>query len=241
MTDNNTATFVPASTRTPEKKLHPGLYVVSTPIGHPDDITLRAINVLKSADVLVCEEYRNGSRLLKKLNIENKEIVTLNEHNEAEQIDALLLKVVNGASLALVSDCGTPLFSDPGHRLVAVISEAGYRVIPVPGVSSIMAAIAATPAHLKQFYFAGFLSRVENERIAELKRLNGLRVPIVLMDTPYRLTALLKAVVSTFGKNRTVTLAMNLTQKDETILTGTAQNLLKKFENKKAEFILIIH
>ena len=176
-------------------------------------------------------------RLLKKLGIEPKEILTLNEHNESEQLDQCLLKIANGASLALVSDCGTPLFSDPGAQLVKVISDAGFRVVPVPGVSSLMAALSVTPAQLKKFYFAGFLPRADRERNAELKRLNLLRVPVILMDTPYRMAAILKAVGATFGKNRLATLAMNLTQPDETILTGTVASIHAKVQNRKAEFI----
>lgn len=227
---------------TPEgERLAPGLYVVSTPIGNFDDFTLRGLDVLRRADILVCEEFRNGMRLLKKIGVEKKEILTLNEHNEKEQLDTCLLKIVTGSSIALVSDCGTPLFSDPGHQLVKVITDAGYRVVPIPGVSSLMAALAATPAHLKQFYFAGFLPRVESERTAELKRLNLLRVPVVLMDTPYRMTALLKSVAATFGKNRLATLAMNLTEPNERILTDTVTTILNKVQNLKAEFILILH
>lgn len=224
-----------------ESKPTPGLYVVATPIGNPDDFTIRAIETLKAVDILVCEEYRNGVRLLKKLGIAEKEILTLNEHNEQQQLDACLLKIATGSSLALVSDCGTPLFSDPGHALVKVISDAGFPVVPIPGVSSLMAALSAAPIHLKQFFFAGFLPRVEKDRIAELKRLNLMRVPIVLMDTPYRMTAVLTAVRSTFGKNRTVTLAINLTQSDEKILTGGVESVLKSVQNQKKEFILIIH
>ena len=223
------------------RQLPSALYVVSTPIGNPNDFTLRAINVIRDADVLVCEEFRNGMRLLKKLGIEPKEILTLNEHNESEQLDQCLLKIANGASLALVSDCGTPLFSDPGAQLVKVISDASFRVVPVPGVSSLMAALSVTPAQLKKFYFAGFLPRADRERNAELKRLNLLRVPVILMDTPYRMAAILKAVGATFGKNRLATLAMNLTQPDETILTGTVASIHAKVQNRKAEFILILH
>lgn len=218
-----------------------GLYVVATPIGNPADFTFRAVETLKNADILVCEEYRNGLRLLKKLGITEKEILTLNEHNEQQQLDACLLKIAAGSSLALVSDCGTPLFSDPGHALVKVISDAGYPVVPIPGVSSLMAALSAAPIHLKQFFFAGFLPRAEKDRAAELKRLNLMRVPIVLMDTPYRMSAVLNAVSAAFGKKRTVTLAMNLTQPDERILTDSVSAILENVQNQKKEFILIIH
>ncbi|HNY95227.1 MAG TPA: SAM-dependent methyltransferase [Flexilinea sp.] len=162
------------------------LYVVATPIGNDDDITLRAINTLKSADALICEEYRNGNRLLRKLNIENKEIISLNEHNEPAQIENILIRLAQGQSLALVSDCGTPLFSDPGHKLISEVSAAGFRVVPVPGASALTAAISVAPLHLKKFYFAGFLPPASEGRLAELRRIKSRQenIPVILMDTP---------------------------------------------------------
>lgn len=219
------------------------LYVVATPIGNDEDITLRAINVLQSADALVCEEYRNGNRLLRKLNIENKEIIPLNEHNEPAQIENILIRLAQGQNLALVSDCGTPLFSDPGHKLVYEVSAAGFRVIPVPGVSALTAAISVAPLHLKKFYFAGFLPPASEGRLAELRRIKSRRenIPVILMDTPYRLAAVLKDVCNIFGKEHKITLACDLTTEDERILTGTCAEIMKEIGAKKAEFMLIIH
>ena len=217
------------------------LYIVSTPIGNPADITLRAIKTLESVDALICEEFRNGSRLLKKLGIEIKEIVTLNEHNESEQIDNILIRLAQGQNLALVSDCGTPLFSDPGHELVAMVSSAGFSVIPVPGVSSLTAAISVAPIKLTKFIFGGFLSRVPLERNAELKKLKLLQMPVILMDTPYRLVNLLTDVSKVFGKGQAITLACSLTLPDEMIITGSCEEIIKMNSKLKAEFILIIH
>ncbi|MBP8964874.1 MAG: hypothetical protein KBG27_05765, partial [Flexilinea sp.] len=182
------------------------LYVVATPIGNDDDITLRAINTLKSADALICEEYRNGNRLLRKLNIENKEIISLNEHNEPAQIENILIRLAQGQSLALVSDCGTPLFSDPGHKLISEVSAAGFRVVPVPGASALTAAISVAPLHLKKFYFAGFLPPASEGRLAELRRIKSRQenIPVILMDTPYRLAAVLKDVCNIFGKEHKI-------------------------------------
>ncbi len=217
------------------------LYIVSTPIGNPDDITLRAIKTLESVDALICEEYRNGSRLLKKIGIETKEIITLNEHNESEQIEKILIRLAQGQNLALVSDCGTPLFSDPGDELVAMVSSAGFSIIPIPGVSSLTTAISVAPVKLTKFVFGGFLSRVPLERVAELKNLKLLHMPVILMDTPYRLINLLTDVSKVFGKRQTVTLACSLTLPDELIITGTCEDIIKKNSKLKAEFILIIH
>ncbi|NMC85579.1 MAG: 16S rRNA (cytidine(1402)-2'-O)-methyltransferase, partial [Anaerolineaceae bacterium] len=109
------------------------LYIVATPIGHPDDITLRAIEVLKQADAVVCEEYKPGTTLLKKLGIQGKELILLNEHNEPEMAADLLMRLLNGQTLALFSDCGTPVFSDPGHYLIQLAASSGVKVSPVPG------------------------------------------------------------------------------------------------------------
>lgn len=216
------------------------LYIVSIPIGNPDDITLRAINVLKEVDILVCEEYRNGSRLMKQVGVTGKEIITTNEHNESQQIETLLIKLAEGKSLALVSDCGTPLFSDPGHRLVEEVISAGFQIIPVPGVSSLATAISVTPQKLTRYVFGGFMPRDPKERIAELKKLKMLKMPVILMDTPYRMNSLLENVKTVFGKGQRVTIACDLTLPSEMILTASVEEVMKKTANKKAEFMLVI-
>ncbi len=125
------------------------LYIVSTPIGNPDDITLRAIEVLKSADAVVCEEYKPGSTLLKRLGIAGKELLLLNEHNEEVQAADLLVRLLNGETLALFSDCGTPVFADPGAYLIQLAAGSGVKVTPVPGASSLMAALSVLDMKLE--------------------------------------------------------------------------------------------
>jgi 16S rRNA (cytidine1402-2'-O)-methyltransferase len=217
------------------------LYIVSTPIGNPDDITLRAIKTLKTVDALICEEFRNGSKLLKKNGIEEKEIIALNEHNESGQIETILIRLAQGQNLALVSDCGTPLFSDPGHLLIEAVIDAGFTIIPIPGVSALTTAISVTPLHMKYFVFGGFLPRDPEERLRQLKNYKQMRMPIILMDTPYRLTNLLSDISKVFGKNQRITLTLNLTLPNEWILTGACDELIQKIGPMKAEFMLIIH
>ncbi|NMB93207.1 MAG: 16S rRNA (cytidine(1402)-2'-O)-methyltransferase [Flexilinea flocculi] len=217
------------------------LYIVSTPIGNPDDITLRAIKTLKTVDALICEEFRNGSKLLKKNGIEEKEIIALNEHNESGQIENILIRLAQGQNLALVSDCGTPLFSDPGHLLIEAVIDAGFTIIPIPGVSALTTAISVTPLHMKNFVFGGFLPRDPEERLRQLKNYKQMRMPIILMDTPYRLTNLLSDISKVFGKNQRITLTLNLTLPNEWILTGACDELIQKIGPMKAEFMLIIH
>jgi 16S rRNA (cytidine1402-2'-O)-methyltransferase len=217
------------------------LYIVATPIGNYQDITLRALQVLRDADAVVCEEFRQGSTLLKKLDIPSKELLQLNEHNEAEKAPDLLQLLLSGKRLALVSDCGTPAFADPGTQLVKLAMEFQVPVVPVPGVSSLMALISISPLSMDRFYFAGFLPRKTAERQSELKSLLRMNVPIILMDTPYRLEKLLLEIRQTFGKNRLVTLAMDLTLESEEILHGSVTEILPRVKNRKSEFMLIVY
>ena len=225
----------------PSEKKAGKLFIVATPIGHPDDITLRALNTLKDADIIICEEYRIGSRLLKKMDIQGKEILLLNEHNEKEQTQEILNLLLQKKDLALISDCGTPVFSDPGHFLINQAVLFGIQIVPVPGVSSLMAALSVLDFKLENFLFRGFLPRNSEERKRELQKLKSFSGPIVFMDTPYRLGKLLEEIQSTLGKNRKVTLACNLTQPDEVIYRGPIAEITKKVGKQKAEFILILH
>ena len=215
------------------------LYVVATPIGNLQDITLRAIDTFKSVDAVICEEQREGSTLLKKLGIQ-KELILLNEHNEEEQSIALVQRLQDGQSLALMSDCGTPVFADPGYRLVELLTGSGIRVIPLPGPSSLMAALSIVDFKLEKFVFAGFLPREDNWRQQELARLHGLGMPVILMDTPYRLGRLLHETAHAFGESTRAILACDLTLPSETIYRGQLGDLAKNLARKKAEFVLIL-
>lgn len=217
------------------------LFIVATPIGDPGDITLRAIEVLKNADAVVCEEYKPGSTLLKRLGIEGKEIVLLNEHNEAAQAADLLLRLLNGQTLALISDCGTPVFSDPGAYLIQLAASSGVSVSPVPGASSLMAALSVLDARIERFVFAGFLPRDPDLRRRELTRYRGYKMPVVVMDTPYRLAALLEDVAKVFGKGQWVTVAYNLTLPTENVFRGEVGEVLKQTQGRKGEFVLIVN
>ena len=222
--------------------MQPGtLYIVATPIGNYRDITLRALDTLKEVDAIICEEYRLGSTLLKKLDIPKKELLQLNEHNEQERAPEIVQVLIQGKNLALVSDCGTPVFADPGTHLIQLALEYQIRVVPVPGASSLMAAISVSPLPMKQFYFAGFLPRKTEVRKSRMQELAKMRIPIVLMDTPYRLEKLLQEVQSVFGKKRLVTLALDLTLEKEKIIHGYISEVLREAGKRKSEFMLILH
>ncbi len=146
-----------------------------------------------------------------------------------------------GESFGLISDCGTPVFADPGHYLIEQAAMFNIPVIPIPGASSLMATLSILNFKLDKFFFAGFLPREKNERKQSLINLRSLDVPIILMDTPYRLTKLLEEVAITFGKNRQVTLAVNITMENEQYYRGPVSEVLSQLITKKAEFILVVH
>ena len=217
------------------------LFIVSTPIGNLADITLRAVETLKRVDGVVCEGFRQASTLLKKLGIPDKELFLLDEHDDGSQAEFILRELLKGRRLALISDCGTPGFEDPGSRLVAHCLENVISVVPLPGASSLMAALSVSPIPLKNFYFAGFLPQKKAMREKEFQKLKRLKDPLVLMDTPYRLGRLLVEVCEYLGGNRLVTLALDLTLPGEAILHGRADEIRARVADRKGEFILIVH
>jgi 16S rRNA (cytidine1402-2'-O)-methyltransferase len=217
------------------------LYLVATPIGNFDDITIRALDVLKSVDLVVYEERREGERLMRHFNIE-KPVESLNEHNEAAASYNILQHLKNGKAIALVSDCGTPVFSDPGQILVRKAIDQGIRIVPIPGASSLMPALTVSGFSIDQFLFYGWLSPKKDRRRAELRQLMQEKKTIVLMDTPYRLVPLLRDLAETFGTTRRICVAFDLTKPDEQMFYGTAVDLHKKFSARemKGEFVIVI-
>jgi len=217
------------------------LYLVSTPIGNYDDITLRALKILKDVDFIICEEYKEARRLLSHYQIE-KELVSLNEHNEKDVAGDILQKIISGKTATLISDAGTPLFSDPGHLLVELCISNNIDVIPIPGANSLIAALIGSGLDFEKFYYYGWLSPKKEIRQKELNQLKNRNEVIVLLDTPYRLKSLLNDIVKILGKNIKAVLAFDLTMKTEKFYRGTAEEILKtaEKENLKGEFVLII-
>lgn len=217
------------------------LYVIATPIGNFDDITLRALKTLQEIDVLLCEERRIGTTLLKKLNIDQKNLILVNEHSEKEAIAEVLSHLAAGKKLGLISDCGTPVFADPGALVIEQVRKDGYQVQVIPGVSSLMAAFSLLDKKSDQFYYAGFLPRNKDELRKELLRLKTLKIPLVIMDTPYRLAMMLQVVEKSFGSAVHVSLALDLTLPSEAFISGQVTEVIKQVGQRKAEFVLIIH
>ncbi|MFC1887677.1 16S rRNA (cytidine(1402)-2'-O)-methyltransferase [Candidatus Cloacimonadota bacterium] len=216
------------------------LYVVATPIGNPDDITLRALKVLKEADFVICEEYKVGSRLLKFYGIQ-KPLELLNEHNETEKSAELISRLLTGGECAaLISDAGTPLFADPGANLVQECLFNNIEVKPVPGASSLMAALMACGIKLDNFLYYGFLPANKDERRNELKKLPN-RYNIVFLEAPYRLKQLLGDMKKFLGRNREAFVCYKLTQPEEKIFWGTLEELQIMTEDlPKGEFVIIL-
>ncbi|MFZ0454296.1 MAG: 16S rRNA (cytidine(1402)-2'-O)-methyltransferase [Ignavibacteriaceae bacterium] len=217
------------------------LYLVSTPIGNYEDITLRAIRILKEVDFIVCEEFKEARRLLSHYKIE-KELISLNEHNESEVVNDIILKISEGKSAAVISDSGTPLFSEPGHLLVELSVSQDVNVIPVPGTNSLLPALTGSGLDFEKFYYYGWLSPNKQIRRKQLIDLKKIKEVIVILDTPYRLKSLMTDIVKILGKGIRTVLAFQLTMKDEKFYRGTADDILKITEQKnlKGEFVLML-
>jgi 16S rRNA (cytidine1402-2'-O)-methyltransferase len=217
------------------------LFLVSTPIGNYEDITIRALNILKSVDFIICEEFKEARRMLSFYQIE-KELFSLNEHNEREVVNDILLKIVDGKTAAIISDCGTPLFSDPGHLLVDVLISQKIQIVPVPGANSLLPALTGSGLNIEKFYYYGWLSANKDKRRQQLLKIKRIKEVIVILDTPYRLRQLLTDVVKILGKNLHAVIAFQLTMEGERFYRGTTADLLQIAHTQKlrGEFVLII-
>ena len=200
------------------------LFVVATPIGNLDDLTPRAREVLATADVIAAEDTRHTRGLLSRIGVEAR-LIAYHEHNERERVVELLERLAGGAAVALVSDAGTPLISDPGWRLVHAAREQGIDVIPVPGPSAAIAALCAAGLPTDRFVFEGFLPRGDGARAARLRELRSERRTLVLYEAVHRLTETLAALVEHFGADREAVLARELTKIHEQVRSGTLGEL----------------
>ena len=219
------------------------LFIVATPIGNLDDITFRAVETLNSVDIVLAEDTRHSKKLLKHLNIE-KPIRAFHEHNEREKMKASINKLHSGKSIALISDAGTPLISDPGFSLVAQAKKEGLRVVPIPGASALIAALSASGLASDSFTFLGFLPSKKTARIKLLKTLLYQTKTSIFYESPKRILATLTDMLAIFGSSREVCLAKELTKVFETIQTDSIPNLIHYLNadenNQKGEFVILI-
>jgi 16S rRNA (cytidine1402-2'-O)-methyltransferase len=227
---------------------HPAstLYVVATPIGNLADISLRALHVLARVDVVACEDTRHTQQLLRAYGLDRpgSQLLAVHQHNEAEAAHSVLERLGQGQRVAYVSDAGTPAISDPGARLVAAVRQAGFRVMPLPGASSVTTALSASGMTGDSgFVFAGFLPSKATERQLAVQQLAQESRAVVLLEAPHRIEALAQALAA-LGTRR-VTLGRELTKQFEQIETLPAQDLsawlAEKPERLRGEFVLVLH
>lgn len=218
------------------------LYIVATPIGNLGDISLRAIETLKQVGLIAAEDTRHSMRLLNHLGI-SKKLISLHEHNECRRVDSLVEKLSSGIDIALISDAGTPLISDPGYVLVNAVRAAGLKVSPVPGASSIIAALSSAGLATGKFTYYGFLSQKNVERMNSLEAMKAQKGTLVLLESSHRIKRLLDQLADIFSSNRIV-VAKELTKAHENFLSGKAGELIELFAQDaalaKGEFVVLI-
>ena len=219
------------------------LYVVATPIGNLGDVTSRALEVLKTVDVIAAEDTRITTRLLDHYGIHRK-LIALHEHNERRRVQQVLDLLAGGSSIALVSDAGTPAISDPGAHVVAAVRDAGYAVSPVPGPNAAIAALSASGLAIPHFLFYGFLPSRHGERVKALEAVAGAPYALVFYEAPHRVIESVQDMGDVFGGDRHIVLARELTKRFETIHACTLANAVEWLEadahHTLGEFVVIV-
>lgn len=214
------------------------LYVVSTPIGNLDDITLRALHTLKSVGLIAAEDTRRTSVLLRHFGI-NTPTTSFHEHNERQKLPQVLQKIADGIDMALVSDAGTPLVADPGQRLIAAAIEKGIRVIPIPGASAVLSALTVSGFPANEFIFAGFAPSKSNDRRHWLTSLSSEKRPVVFFETPHRIRKTL-AEISSILVDRPITIGRELTKLHEEVLRGRTRGAQELNVLEKGEITIVL-
>lgn len=219
------------------------LFVVATPIGHLDDMSFRAIETLKSVDLIAAEDTRQSIQLLKHFNIQTP-LTACHDHNESHKIETLIEKMIAGQSIALISDAGTPLISDPGFKLVRAAQAHDIKVTPVPGACAAIAALSAVGLPSDRFSFQGFLPSKSTQRIAELERLKHETQTLIFYEAPHRILASLKDMASVLGSDRDIGFAREITKTFETIKKMPLHQLIEFVEQdhhqQKGEIVLVV-
>jgi 16S rRNA (cytidine1402-2'-O)-methyltransferase len=216
------------------------LYIVATPIGNLEDITLRALRMLREADLIACEDTRQTRKLLDRHGIA-KPLVSYYDHNELARAEELIDELEAGKSIALVSDAGTPLIADPGYRIVALARARGIAVTPIPGPSAITSALSASGLPTDSFYFGGFLPAKKSQRRKTLEELKDYSATLIFYEAPHRILEALDDITAVLG-SRKVTLGRELTKIHEEFLAGTAPQLRDELAHRalKGEFTILI-
>lgn len=214
------------------------VYLVATPIGNLEDITLRAIRVLNEVDIIVAEDTRQTLKLLNHLKI-SKPMISYHRHSSKDKKLEIIEKVKNGENIAIVSDAGTPIISDPGEEIVKIALEEKIRVIPIPGPCALISGIIASGLDAKEFTFLGFLplnKKLRNKKLEEIKESKN---TIIIYEAPHKLRVTLEDLKK-ITNNRKIVLAREITKIHEEYISGTAEKLLEEITSPKGEFVIII-
>ncbi|MFA3792189.1 16S rRNA (cytidine(1402)-2'-O)-methyltransferase [Aliiglaciecola sp. SL4] len=219
------------------------LFIVSTPIGNLDDITHRAIKILNEVDLIAAEDTRHSQKLLQHWGV-NTRMTAVHDHNEKQISDRLIDQLKGGMDIALISDAGTPLISDPGYNLVNRCTEKEVTVVPVPGVCAAIAALSASGLPTDQFLFYGFLPVKQVAKHSVLERLNNETATTVFYESPRRIADTVKAIIEVLGEERKITIAKEITKAFETFYSASAVEvlawLLDDANHQRGEFVLMV-
>ena len=217
------------------------LYVVATPLGNLEDITLRAIKTLKQSGAIACEDTRRASILLHHLDISGKKLISYHNYNEPRAIGQIIALLEEGTDVSLITDAGTPVISDPGYALLHALHERQFRMIPVPGASALTAALSVCPLPVNNFFFAGFLPHKKGRK-SRLEYLAGLHASFVVYESPYRILKLLDEV-SLLLPDAQIFIGREMTKMFEEYLTGTIEEIRQQLADGKTrgEFVVIVH
>lgn len=215
------------------------LYVVATPIGNLEDITLRAIRILKEVDLIAAEDTRHTLKLLNHLEI-SKPLISYHRHNEEIKSDVLIEKIKEGKNIALVSDAGTPGICDPGEEIIKKCIELGINIVPIPGACAMINALICSGIDTKEFSFLGFLPLNKKSRKKKLEEIEKSNKTILIYEAPHKLETTLKDLKKIIGDNRNIVLAREITKVHEDFIRGSIDYLIEKAQNIKGEIVLII-
>lgn len=213
-----------------EQNISGTLFVVATPIGNLDDITLRAVKILNSVDLIAAEDTRHSKKLLAHLNIRAK-LISCHEHNETHKSPQMIQQLKEGKNIALISDAGTPCISDPGYTLISQAANEGIRVVPIPGCSAAIAGLSASGLPTDRFYFVGFLPRKKQQLKQSLQELSNQKPTLIIYESPRRIITLIELLIEIMG-NRTACLAREITKLHEEFIRGRLSEIHKALETK---------
>ena len=217
----------------------PTLYLIPTPIGNMEDITIRAINTLKLVDVIFCEDTRVTGQLLSYYNI-NKKLISSHNFNELKNISKLLEYLNNGLNIGLVSDRGTPIISDPGFELARSAIDSGYNVVSLPGATALIPALTSSGINPKPFYYYGFLSNKDSARKKELESLKNISATLVIYEAPHRIKKTLNDMGNILGNNRKISISREISKKYEEIYRGTIWEIIEQENEYKGELVIVV-